>query len=267
VTDGLWERMAAEVKNAPLLNNSQPAMLGEQSARQWCIMTDRRSLALDTEPREMQLQWGGFGTATEAVNRPILPHMCRCLGTYGVSTAPHSGGDPPQPSYVVDNLRRHLVYTAKGFSVGMHRWEVKIHHLEAPEDMAVRLVVGIATRDFKMGTRTVAGHGVACFLSHAGYVYGTNGFTGKGYPAKFAAGDTVVVELDMDRGTLRFGVNGDPASVYASRRLLSRDQRACGEKVHGVIGMPPGAVVTMVPAKYVCAPGAPLVGSPRKAHP
>jgi len=54
-----------------------------------------------------------------------------------------------------------LVYTAKGFSVGMHRWEVKIHHLEAPEDMAVRLVVGIATRDLLINI-IVAWHGVAC---------------------------------------------------------------------------------------------------------
>jgi len=230
-------------------------------------MLSRQGLVFDNAVAEMKLQWGGFGSTKGNSGIPswgdsfgdvrLRLIYSPPLGAIGASTAVDSEGVVPPHFHPLDSdgnhaqtLRRQIVFTEKGFSEGRHIWHLRVNHIHDSKNIAVRMVVGVATRMFQMGTRTQSHEGVACLLSHAGYVYGTNGFSGKGYPLRFTSGDLVMVELDLYRNSLRFGLNGIWREEFASNRLLTREERANGQRIHGVVGLPPGSKVTMVPLSY-----------------
>ena len=49
---------------------------------------------------------------------------------------------------------------------------------------------------------------------------------------------------------MRFGKNGKLSSIFAARRLLTRDERG-SSALHGAVGLSVGARVSMVPLSYV----------------
>ena len=118
-----------------------------------------------------------------------------------------------------------------------------------PLDLDAKLVVGVATQDFRLGSRVERQQGASCFLSHHGDVFGKNGFDGIGYDIKFGPGDAVMTELDLERQTVRFGKNGRMSRTFACTRLLSRHARG-STALYGLVGLPPGASVSVKPMSY-----------------
>ena len=129
--------------------------LHDRSPKQACLELEARTLRFDPVVGQMRLQKGGFGTGE---NSSIAQSFQSCVGLGAYAAA------LPSASLSM----RQLVFTEQGFMRGCHRWEVRIDALENPSDIETRLVIGVATKSFQMGSCAHTHHGIACFLGHAG---------------------------------------------------------------------------------------------------
>ena len=141
------------------------------------------------DPRSQCLAFARSCLGVDTTNRPGVQFgYCRCVGGFrAAGTAVATQATP----YVAERMRQ-LVFTSKGMLRGKHVWSWRIDSIPDSLNLEVRVVVGVASQGFQMGTRNRAQRGAACLVSHAGYVYGTNGFAGNGYDIRFGEDDTVV---------------------------------------------------------------------------
>lgn len=112
------------------------------------------------------------------------------------------------------------VIAEKGFSSGVHKWEVIIEKCT----VTANIMIGVCEKTHALNNyigQTSAHPGWSYYGATTGYTY-HNGNSNSNYGQKMQEKDVIGVTLDMDDGTLSFSRNGEDLGIAFSSELLGR---------------------------------------------
>lgn len=112
------------------------------------------------------------------------------------------------------------VVAEKGFSSGVHKWDVIIEKCTA----TANIMIGVCEKTHSLNNyigQTSAHGGWSYYGATTGYTY-HNGNSNSNYGQKMQEKDVIGVVLDMDEGTLSFSRNGEDLGIAFSTDLVGR---------------------------------------------